>query len=297
MNYYVEPLPDGRAGVVYRMADDGSTAERYVWDTKAWKDDPKLIRKLVDGADLDHVTKAQAEAAIAKRAPSIAEAKTDHFYGAWSGGKAKAGGGPTDIPGADSTDWPPPVVSQAGIDDAGAAWSGTHFADIREFMRTGSPRAGMDEVSDPIHGISKQRCAQTVSTLTYAIATSDKKAPELFRGLRPRATVYQHFAGLKPGETLDMSLSSWSGSKDQATKFANGISGSGQKPLLLRMEAGGQGYRMGRHSLYPTEREWLSNGRFVVKSVEPSASGKGPLVVTLTQQSVFASPAAMKGAS
>src|SRR4051812_1596518 len=79
-------------------------------------------------------------------------------------GRWAAGGGDSAKP------WPEPDTSKEGIDDATSAWSGVHYADVRSYMREGSVREGMDEKSDPIHGISDERAAQAASTLTEAVA-------------------------------------------------------------------------------------------------------------------------------
>jgi hypothetical protein len=219
----------------------------------------------------------------------LAEAgKDSHYYGAWKGGSTSGGGGPT----APEKGWPEPDTSKKGIEDATSAWSGIHYADLREYSRTGRIRPGYSLENDPTHGISKERAAQSVATLTHAIATGPD-APELYRGLRPRKAVAEKFAALKPGSTLDMPLTSWSSSSDQAARYSKGITGRGPTPVTIKLDAGAKGFNMMKHSHYPEEKEWLTNGRFTVKSVSRDAAGG--VLVTLTQQSVFVTPSAMKG--
>jgi hypothetical protein len=75
--FLIQRLPDGEAGVVYRVSTDGAVTDRYDWAQEAWVDDPRVIEKLLNGEDLDQVTPTQAKAAIKRREAALAKAEAD----------------------------------------------------------------------------------------------------------------------------------------------------------------------------------------------------------------------------
>ena len=58
MLYFMTPT-----GIVYRMADDGSLAQRFDWSAKEWVNDPEIVRLRVTGGDIELVPRDVALAA------------------------------------------------------------------------------------------------------------------------------------------------------------------------------------------------------------------------------------------
>lgn len=184
-----------------------------------------------------------------------------------------------------AADWPEPDTSPKGIDDATSAWTGIHYADLREYQMSGTVREGMSLAEDPIHGISEERAAQAVSTLTRLIADGEA-APPLYRGLSVNDDVLAEFGNLSRGDKVDMALSSWSADAKEAVKFASRGFSDAPNPVVMEV-LDAQGFDMSPFSFYPGEKEWITNGRFVVDSVKDTENG---LVIRFKQEAVWQAP-------
>ena len=194
--------------------------------------------------------------------------------------------------------WPAPDLTAAGREDALSAWTGVHYADVRAFMQTGGVREGFSPEDDPIHGISRERAAQAASTLTAMVAAGTE-APPLWRGINVDAETLARLAALRPGERFDLALTSWSAERGVAEEAAMRQSWVGDdetghrtdSPVVLTVE-GARGVDVSASSFYPSEREWLTDGRFTVVS---AASDGRTLRVALAQAAVWDAPSAMEG--
>jgi hypothetical protein len=66
--YYVMWMPDGKAAAAaFRVMPDLTDPAIWSWDKKAWVSDPAVVGHLVDGSDMDVVSPAACDAAIAAR--------------------------------------------------------------------------------------------------------------------------------------------------------------------------------------------------------------------------------------
>ena len=142
--------------------------------------------------------------------------------------------------------------------------------------------------------------------LAAAVVETGGPAPELYRGIC-RSGDDPHeldsLTNLKPGATFNGNLASWSSDQNIAKDFGGLF---GDPRFLLKLEGGAQGLDLGDHSVM-SQKEWITDGRFEVVSVDRNVKGgvqsrwgdtRTPLratVITLRQAAVFDVPAQFVG--
>jgi hypothetical protein len=142
--------------------------------------------------------------------------------------------------------------------------------------------------------------------LAAAVVETGGPAPELYRGIC-RSGDDPHeldsLTNLKPGATFNGNLASWSSDQNIAKDFGGLF---GDPRFLLKLEGGAQGLDLGDHSVM-SQKEWITDGRFEVVSVDRNVKGgvqsrwgdtRTPLratVITLRQTAVFDAPAQFVG--
>jgi hypothetical protein len=150
--------------------------------------------------------------------------------------------------------------------------------------------------------------------LLQAIARGEPTITPLYRGMAVSAEDAEAIKAFKPGDTVDLNLSSWTSDRDSAARFMAGQGGytgrTGNNPVLFEMVGDKHALDVGPDTPLPKEKEWLSDGRFTVLSVETQPAKQYPYadtwtgprqvnpdstIVRLAQESVFTSAAETTG--
>lgn len=248
------------------------------------RDDPK-VREAVWGNGATESQWVNHELGIQKFDP---DQPRDEF------GKWTTGGFGAPAPTTGSANLP---TNHSAFRDAVRAWTGVpsnvvleeakpafDHSDIRQALLTNTPGPAFD----------------TGMALLRAVAASGQGV-ELFRGLHidEGSAAEKEFLALKPGDRLDINLSSWANQSTAGRGFAwpgpAAYAEGGRDyalPVLLHV-ADGHGLEISQYSDWPREHEWLSDGRFTVQSTEwinKSPGWIGPdrgFRINLTQDAVF----------
>ncbi|MGA2502000.1 MAG: hypothetical protein ABSH20_30020, partial [Tepidisphaeraceae bacterium] len=139
-----------------------------------------------------------------------------------------------------------------------------------------------------------------------AVAEHGTSTPDLYRGVC-RSGEDPHeldgLAALKPGDTFNGNVASWSSDKEIAKDFGGLF---GEPRFLIRLEAGAHGLDLGTHAVMG-QKEWITDGRFEVVSVDRNVKGgvqnrwgdaRTPMratVITIRQSAVFDAPSQFGG--
>lgn len=177
--------------------------------------------------------------------------------------------GPPDEPRDERGQWTDGgAVATQSPEFASALQSWTGFSDYDNVGNTviDSHTVMRQALADPERAVPDT--LQHAEALLRGTAESEPTKDRLFRGINVDAATYDHYVGLKPGDTVRMNLSSWSGEAGPAFRYAR--EGEG-KPILFIVAPGAHAFDVMERTPLAWEHEFLASGAFrvVASRVDP----------------------------